>query len=348
MNQELIDRFFQGDCSTEEKRIIFDYFNNHPEELAAYFSESEWENFFPVEELDPEISGRMKREILDKISSRSKVILWAGRLSVAASFLVLIGLGWKYFTTEKKELLVAAPIIENVMVAKINETDSIEKITLPDGTLVDLYPKSQLKYRVPFDADARKIILSGIAKFDVFHDAARPFTVVSLDISTTALGTIFMVSAEKGQADIKVNLYKGSVVIKNADSGLHNLDMDYYLKPGQSFIYSRTKKIFGISSIEKKVNALDKRGIRPKPKVSAGMGLNDWYMFNNQSLAMVFDNLKSIYNVNIYYDPKILSGKSFIGKIERNESIENLLSDIARLNGLQVTKNDNSYTIIKK
>ena len=70
-------------------------------------------------------------------------------------------------------------------------------------------------------------------------------------------------------------------------------------------------------------------------------------MFNNQSLAMVFESLQMIYDVKINYNIREIKEISFIGKVERIDSIENLLKDIATLNDLKVIKNGKNYTITK-
>ena len=71
-------------------------------------------------------------------------------------------------------------------------------------------------------------------------------------------------------------------------------------------------------------------------------------MFNNQSLAMVFQSLETIYEVQILYDRKDVHDMSFIGRVDQSEPIENLLADIAKLNGLRITKHGKSFTITKK
>ena len=57
-------------------------------------------------------------------------------------------------------------------------------------------------------------------------------------------------------------------------------------------------------------------------------------MFNNQSLAMVFQSLETIYEVQILYDMKDVRDMSFIDRVDQSEPIENLLADIAKLNSI--------------
>lgn len=348
MNKKLIERFYRDECSSDEKRMIYNYFKNHPEELEAYFSETEWELLGTSNELDLEITERMNKVINEKIGPKKQSLPWIKKLAVAASFFLLIAFGWQYFKAEKHNLKQEPERIASILVKKINNTDSILKLDLPDGSLVELFPKAELNYQTPFDSNSRKIFLSGIAKFDVFHDSTRPFSVISEEIATTALGTSFKVIAEKNQEEVKVQLYQGSVVIRNADAYENNLSIDYYIKPGEIFFYNRAKRISGISNSEKRKNSQNKKTVKENGNPEISNEQNNWYMFNNQNLAMVFESLETIYGVRIKYNPRQIKEISFIGKVERNESVGNLLDDIAKLNGLQVLKNGKTFTITKK
>jgi len=346
MNKELISRFFQGDCTPEEKKEIFQYFENNPAELDVYFSEEEWQEMLTEQELDASISDRMREQVLSSVSPKRNLTMIMRSVAVAAAVLLLVGAGWKYFSG-KKEIEDIKQQTVATLITKENATDSVVIFSLPDGTLVELYPNSELSYLPSFNKEERKTFLKGVAQYDVAHDSSRPFSVVSSDLSTTALGTKFKVRAEKGKADLQVKLFSGSVVIRNASAGITNLDKDYYLKPGQAFFYYKERQLFGISTFKKGVKGTAKKHLNDNAGNSEAGSMNDWYMFNNQSLVMVFESLQEIYNVKIYYDAKELGGKSFIGKIEKNESVEKLLEDIAKLNGLTVKHNKNSFTFKK-
>ncbi|MBS1736582.1 MAG: FecR domain-containing protein [Bacteroidetes bacterium] len=347
MNKKLIERYYLGDCSDEEKGMIVNYFKNHPEELEEYFSESEWNLFPESNDLDPAITERMLEAIRENIrakASRRKVFK---RMAAAATLFILIGFAWLQLKVEKKIIPENKLVATTTLVNKTNETNAVEKINLPDGSVVTLFPKSTILYLPSFEGDSRKVFLSGEANFDVFHDSTRPFSVVSREISTTALGTYFKVIAAPETGDITVKLYRGSVVIRNADKIQSVLNMDYYLKPGEAFFYNSVRKISGISKMEKKIKNKNRKSIELKEIPELSRELNNWYMFNNQSLAMVFESLKMIYDVKIVYNKSEIREMSFIGRVERVDSIENLLRDIAQLNGLRVIKNGKTFTITK-
>lgn len=91
----------------------------------------------------------------------------------------------------------------------------IRKVALPDGSTVTLDTNSAL--HVAFNGAARRLYLSrGRARFDVAHDATRPFVVMAGSGSVTARGTIFDVAI--GGNGVKVVLLRGIVDVRSAKS----------------------------------------------------------------------------------------------------------------------------------
>lgn len=87
---------------------------------------------------------------------------------------------------------------------------------LSDGTRVTLMDGAHIETR--FGAGRRILTLTGgRARFEVAHDAARPFTVIAGRSETTALGTVFEIDAR--QATPRVKLIEGSVVVRSSAGG---------------------------------------------------------------------------------------------------------------------------------
>jgi hypothetical protein len=68
-------------------------------------------------------------------------------------------------------------------------------------------------------------------------------------------------------------------------------------------------------------------------------------MFNNQSLAQVFDQLSVMFNVEIVYNKTDIQNIFFTGKYNRSDSLENILKEIAILHNLTITKKNNAFII---
>jgi len=275
-------------------------------------------------------------------------------VAVAASVIFVIGLGWKFFSTNKMETPVAMNTekrTDQVLVVRheVNATGKEKRIQISDGSLIVLADKSEITYQEPF-TNRRDITLLGKAYFKVAKDKSRPFTVISGDISTTALGTEFTVTAFKSENRIVVRLYEGKVVVKPLQKKNSKLKNDVYLLPGQQFIYSNettTKvKTFKVDEDESPEEVLNHEIERDNPYVPQNAP-GSWYMFNNQSVEQVLDQLGDLYEVRIIYDKKDVENIYFTGKYNRSVSVELILNQIGTLNNLTVTRKDNTFIISK-
>ena len=120
--------------------------------------------------------------------------------------------------------------------------------------------------------------------------------------------------------------------------------------PGQAFVYDNGEiakvkefKINGIVAPEQIIKQelpLDNPAIPENTKDS-------YFMFNNQSLDQVFENLAGLYHVKINFNKNDVKDLYFIGKYNSSDSLETILKRIATLNDLTVIKKDNAYYISK-
>ena len=87
---------------------------------------------------------------------------------------------------------------------------------LADGTRVTLMDGARIETRFS-DGERRVILYDGRARFEVAHDASRPFLVEAGDSVTRALGTIFEVDL---RADVpRIALVEGSVEVRRLEGG---------------------------------------------------------------------------------------------------------------------------------
>ncbi|MCI1684376.1 MAG: FecR domain-containing protein [Prevotella sp.] len=97
-------------------------------------------------------------------------------IAMAASFLLLIGVGTLYYFHEKKTTLTA----------QSTETTCI----LPDGTRVILAPHASLSYR---GTNSRTVEVSGKVYLEIRHDARNPFTIRDSSYVINDIGTRLLV-----------------------------------------------------------------------------------------------------------------------------------------------------------
>ena len=115
---------------------------------------------------------------------------------------------------------------------------------LPDGSLVWLNAGSELQYPEKFDSLERLVHLKGEAYFEVEKGSDWPFSVVSENMTTTALGTSFNIKNEKDDV-LSISLVTGKVKVENALT-----DENVLLLPGQQLNYSRPSKKTAIGAFE--------------------------------------------------------------------------------------------------
>ena len=291
-------------------------------------------------------------------SRRDKYIFLA---AAAACIMVMLSFGWKYFinSSTADHLItrseIKAPATRRIFERhEVNNSGSTKHIILKDGSIISLSEKSEVRFSEPFEEGKRDIFLIGKAGFKVAKDQSRPFTVFSGDISTTALGTEFTVTAFKNAENITVRLFEGKVVIKSTITAKMRLKKNLYLRPGQQLVYNIRNASAFITTFRRSGGQI----IKPENNINEHLVIDNpniplhdagsWFMFNNQSLSQVFDQLEGLYNIEIIYNKKDLQKRYFIGKFEKTDSLQHVLQMITSLNGLVSEKKKNAYYISKQ
>jgi len=320
----------------------------------------EWQHFLRLKEEreQSEIEGVTSNGEIFSINnstgkSRIYRLLIAGAVAASVILVVLFGLG-KFSSnkigpneTVKNEdpSMNKTDATQELVLHEKNLTGKIKTISLPDGSHVDLYSNSEFTYQQPVNTNTREVILLGKANFKVAKDKTRPFMVFSGEIFTTALGTEFTVTARPNEKHILVRLIEGKVVVKSVKSRKGNRLKDTFLSPGQELVYDIAS---GNAIVRLFIEETDKTTSQAE-SISLPNNNNNisWFMFNNQSLSSIFDNLSKMYDVNIVYTKAEIKRMYFIGKFDKTDSVEFILKQIASINNLDVIKENNTF-IIKK
>lgn len=301
-----------------------------------------------IDEIDPEAEWSVFQSVINpsEQGNHSSPKHFRKMLLVAASLIVLIVFGWMiYQKDEKPGNIVAAnsntqPPKSDSIRFEFNTFLAERAFNLPDGSSVILYPGSSLYYNKFFPNNQRDISLTGKGRFKVFKDKKRPFTVHSGKISTTALGTNFTINAYPDSTFITVRLHEGRVVVRSALFPKH-----FYLKPGQELSFNKNDSNTRINTYTNSRGRSAAQAIDETIVITGDKG--SWYMFNNQSLPDVFEQLKEMYKVDIIYEKADLQKMYFIGKFDKSESIENILAQISRLNNLSVSNVNGKFQVKK-
>lgn len=347
VTKEQIERFFRYQCSPAEADAVVRYFEQHPDELAQYMPEEEWVGYEFNNELDSRSAGKLLHNIKSRtigtaVEKKRPVIYY---LAAAAAVIAVAFFGWQYLvkdTDPPKD----GPAFQARVIA--NTTEKLMSIMLPDSSMVSLSPKSTIMYKEPFQDGKRIIELKGEAYFEVVKNAQMPFVVESYPLSTTVLGTVFSVKSFEKDRQIKVALFKGVVAVGNADPGRPAVRTPFYLSPGDVLTYDKQNgQVRYLSSKTPDPSAGSAKGANQQLLPDNVMEDNNWYMFNNQPLTGVLDQLSLLYNEKISYTAADLQGMSFIGRIDKTDTLETILQLIGRLNNLEVVREPHGFLIKK-
>lgn len=222
------------------------------------------------------------------------------------------------------------------LVRHSNTSDQEEKIQLGDGSSVVLFPNSGIVYQRSFASDKREVTLEGKAEFRVQPDAARPFTVFSNGISTTALGTSFTVDAYFPN-EVGVVLHTGRIVVKQTTPGRVE---EVYLRPGERLTCDvRT----GVFTREQAAVAKKKPGDLKKLSFASRKGFE--IEFEEQPLTEVFRAIEKAYTVELDFNEQEIANRLFSGRIRKTDSLLQVLHRISLLNELSIKETSNGFII---
>lgn len=246
---------------------------------------------------------------------------------IAVACVILVATGFLLLTKDsgKKEQLttIAAAKQQPVLKTVINTADTIQTVALSDSSLVTLYPNSSIIYEEAFAAVNRNITLTGKGYFKVAKDKKRPFTVFAGGFATTALGTEFTVNTH----GFSVKLFEGKIVVRSTETA----DTARYLLPGQEFAYNQLSRQYEVTRFNDQ-NALAKTNKRSTSRYSDKNVLLD---FNNEPLKKVIARLQTAYDIKIVCSEKDSKGIFFTGKFSISDKVEDVLSIICSINGLE-------------
>jgi ferric-dicitrate binding protein FerR (iron transport regulator) len=346
VTETMIEGFFRNELNEYQHSLVKDYFRQHPEALQEYLTDQSWEDFNTNEEVATPVADKMFHIIEAGAYRKNRIRrIYIQAASVAAALLI-ITIGYHSLTTRKVTGAQPPAAPENSVARvvpewkdEINRTGKTKKISLKDGSEVELAEGGVLHYRESFAPDKRDIYLTGSAVFKVEKDAARPFTVYAGNVHVTALGTVFkVVTSGDENKKTEVQLLSGKVVVR-PDSFLTKKGIkETYLDPGQLLLLDKqrfTMTVFRPGDD----NVLDFKKL-------ANPALKKTYTFDNESLTDIFSALSADYRIRFVYKRDILKDMTFTGKFNnQKETLENFLSTIAILNNLTIKKGKNSIYI---
>ena len=279
LNQEIIAKYLNNQCSEGEQVLVeawFKSFENNPDGISD-LSDNERD----------ELIQRVRQNIDVNIKPVQiyKPLRWVWYASgMAAMLLIVIGLSF-YFNSKTDNNLsrIKSDIPLSDWAKYENSSAKILKISLPDGSMVWLQPKTQLSYNQS-DRIYRQVNLRGEAFFEVKRDEARPFLIYSGKMTTKVLGTSFNVKAYPETDKFEVSVVTGKVSVMNES------EKEVFVTPKQQVILENKSDILTINEL-------------PKDKTFY------WELasltFDDTSMKEVVSNIENNFNVKINLNPNL-------------------------------------------
>lgn len=312
---EMIGKYLAGECTPQEVQSIEAWLNTS-EQNRQYFQQFKviFERAAAVKDFPVFDTDAAWQKMKSRMGAEAKVVKLEERgffdryWRVAAAILVLmtVGLATYYYSTP-----VAVEVVSDAKTA----TD-----TLPDGSAVVLNRETKLAYSFNKIKKEHRVKLEGEAYFNIQHQGDKTFIVEVEDTFIKDIGTSFNVKAYPDNETIEVVVEEGEVMFfTEKDSGI-------YLKAGGKGIYDKKTKTFSVEEAEPNVAAYKTK----------------FFIFNDQDLASVVENLNAVYDKKISISPELKNCR--VNVSFNNESIEEIAAILAET--LSLTVREESLQII--
>jgi len=245
--------------------------------------------------------------------------------------LIFLTAGSLVYVALRKHKLSVAPEQEMVkLIEKYVPKGERAKITLPDGSEVELNADSRLTYPSKFTGATRELQLTGEAFFRVQHDSKHPFHVVTSNLAITVLGTSFNMQCYPNKEQAKVALVTGKVKLDRITDPVnkHVLGKPVELVPTEMGVLNKSDL------------SLEKTNYDINEETGWRVGT---VVFRNADFNEIADRFDKVYNIRLINQ----SNKSkfrFNGSFTSN-SPEEIVKSICLSKQLYYTTNGNVITI---
>jgi transmembrane sensor len=288
--------------------VLNDNLRKHWNEIKMIHKESSIDIDNAWIKVSNRISAAEKEE---KVVTRSLAPVF---LRVAASILLILGLGWTGYRMAMPKQIVTAT----------TATEKNISIYLPDGSVVWLNRNSSLSYPSRFSLKNRKVILKGEAYFDIARDESKPFIIDAGGANVKVLGTSFNVITDNGNSQVEVFVTTGSVLLTSPDG-----EKSLTLKPG---LIGRISDSESTSEVNTNNNYLSWN--------------NEKLVYNGTHLSKVFSDLKRAYDIDVKANDEAINDFTLTTVFEEQPH-DTIIKVICTTFNLTYVKDGESYLLMR-
>ncbi|MDR1780604.1 MAG: FecR domain-containing protein [Tannerella sp.] len=198
-------------------------------------------------------------------------------------------------------------------------------VVMSDGTKMWVNSGSRVVYPAVFADNKREIYVEGEVYLEVARDEQAPFTVKTDRMDVQVLGTIFNVSAYRGDAGYSVVLAEGSVAVKGA-----NETQATHIRPNQKYSLNKNTQKSSVETVDVDDYICWRYG---------------FLSFNKATLTTVLNRVERYYNVRIIYNAAETDQTIVSGKLDLKEDIGETFRAIAVTASIEFEINTNEITV---
>ena len=233
-----------------------------------------------------ESSIEVKNKIWEKLdlgkkTGRSVKYYWIAS-GIAASLLLVFSLFFQWDFNNKLEF---ASIPRNGVETK-NNANSLQKITLPDGSHVLLGKNAHIIVAENFGVKTRTVYLTGEAFFTVTKNEKIPFFVHVDNLITEVIGTSFKISNPSSDKLIEVSVKTGKVSVYTHDQKSMNKSNGVIITPNQKAVFNLISRTINESVVD-------------VPLVILQIVKKSDFVYDDVNVNEIFKKMQQIYGIEI-------------------------------------------------
>lgn len=267
----LSEKFNQGKCSEEELIIL----RKLTEDNLKFSDDSNLESSLNAQNI-----------VWDKLNvgkmAVSKVKYYWLASGLAASLLLFFGLSMVWNFNDKVEL----SAVPRLGVETKNNANSLQKITLPDGSHVLLGKNANILVDENFGVKTRTVYLTGEAFFTVTKNEKIPFLVHVDNLITEVIGTSFKISKPTLDKMIEVSVKTGKVSVYTHDQKSFKKSNGVIITPNQKAVFNLISKTINESIVD-------------VPQVILQNVKKSDFEFDDINVRQIFNKIQMIYGIEI-------------------------------------------------
>ncbi len=280
-------------------------------------------------DLPPHVSEEILRNILVSEKNTTQVLKlsrrkWKPWVTAASVFGLIILTAFFIISSREPKMIASTEVlVPKTNIEKTNNTAFPLPITLSDGSEVLLQPYATINYPFHFTSSKREVYLKGEAFFNVAKNPARPFLVYYNNLVTQVLGTSFIVKTNPKTNNIEVTVKTGKVQVYENTNLLAQKDKvkGVILTQNQKAIYYTDQRAFE-TTLSDSLQPIITEAANDRSKKD--QGLEEFFYRKPTNLQAIFNQLQSIYGIEIVVENENLYNCLFTGDLSKPDVYKKL------------------------